>query len=98
MRDENNERYPPYLPFYYKIYFVLRKLYRQTITRIYEKKAKKNGPIGIEDDGQAHWAEPKQGPVNNPSNDINTAAFWIDEDMAIPGVKSVADGINALKE
>jgi len=94
MKDEYKERYPPYLPFYYKVYFVLRKLYGQSMTRYHEKKARKNGPVGLFPDGVAFWMK-ESAP--NPVKDINKAAFWIDEDMQIPGVREVAESINKLK-
>ena len=97
MRDEHNERYPPYLPFYWRFYLVLRKFYRQTATRLAEKSAQRQGPVGIVDDGEACWTTPQESLIANPVSAINKAAFWLDQDMARPEIQAIAEEINHLK-
>lgn len=93
-----SERYPPYLPAYYKVFLKLRKVYRQTMVRLSEDKARRKGPIGIISDGEASWYEGDQESIPDPKDAINKSAIWLDEDMKIPGVKEAAEGIEALKK
>lgn len=98
MKDEHNKRYPSYLPAYYKVFLKLRKIYRQTMVRLSEGKARRKGPVGIVPDGEACWYEGDQESIPNPKGAINKSAMWLDEDMKIPGVKVVAQRIEALKQ
>jgi len=98
LRDEHNERYPYYVPKYYRAFLKIRKLYRQGQVRLCERAAERKGPTGIVPDGEGTFREAKNGSLGNPKQDINKSFFWLDEDMDQPEIKAVADKINALKE
>jgi len=97
MKDSLKDRYPSYVPAYYRTFCLLRKIYRQTIVRIAEARAAKQGPMGIIPDENPRWSEPKEGPIENPKEMINKAAFWIDEDMQLDEIKKISNAIDTLK-
>ena len=74
MKDKLSERYPPYLPTYYKVFLKLRKIYRQTMVRLSEGKARRKGPVGIVPDGEACWYGGDQESIPNPKEAINKSA------------------------
>lgn len=94
MLKDTNEQYPIYLPLYYRIFCKIRKVIRQTNVRINESRARKNGPQDIVSDGVFI---PMVDSFKVKQNDINKSAFWINEDLAFPGVKNIADKIEAVK-
>lgn len=98
MRDEYNERFPPYIPFYYRMFVKLRKVYRQTMVRVAESTARRTGPKGIIPDGDAYWSEPKGESIPNPAEAINKSARWLDKDMAKAEIKALAEKVNALRK
>lgn len=98
MRDEYNERFPLYIPLYYRVFLKLRKVYRQTMVRWAESAARRKGPKGIVPDGDAYWFETKGEFIPNPANAINKGIWWLDEDMAKVEVKVLAEKINAIRD
>lgn len=98
MRDEYNERFPAYIPLYYRMFAKLRKVYRQTMVRLTEPAARRKGPKDIIPDGDAYWSEPKGESIPNPMDAINKSAIWLDEDMAKAEIRALAEKINALRE
>jgi len=90
-----SEQFPSYIPFYYRLFCMLRKLKRQTCVRISERKAEKSGPKDIVPDG-TRVAAPAN--IKNIPDTINKAAMWIDEDLKSSGVKDVAVAIESLKK
>lgn len=98
MRDENKERYPSYVPYPYRLFLKLRKVYRQVSVRQAEAAARRKPPEGIIPDGEARWPQLNGKLPPNPPQAINKSAVWIDEDLARPELKNLADAVEALKE
>jgi len=89
---------PPYIPFSYRQFLVLRKVYRQSRARLAEMVAKKLKPENIIPDGTGVW--PSEGYwfiADNPAA-INKCARWIDEDLSREAMRSVRNRMNELKK
>jgi len=95
MKKNRNEESPNYIPLYYRLFLSLRKLKRQTCVRINEHKAKINGPSDIVSDGA--FASFSRAAKTNPADAINKSAYWIEEDLSLPGIKDAARKIEAVK-
>jgi SAM-dependent methyltransferase len=98
MRDEQNERFPSYVPAYYRLLAKARKLYRQTQVRINETRARKGVDTGIEPEGELDANIVRRGVFANPVGDINKCAAWIDEDLNRPGIQKLTEEIDNLKK
>ena len=98
MRDELNERFPCYVPPYYRAFVKTRKIYRQMMVRLAEGKARRGGSSGIIPDDDAITSCATGETSCNCSEWINKNAVWIDEDMAIPGVVDLIGEIDSLKK
>lgn len=95
MAKNTKERFPSYIPLSYRIFCAVRKVKRQSCVRLNEYKAKINGPSDVIPDGPFVLSN---GEVKfNPRGAINKSAFWIDEDLSSPGIKNIADKIEAVK-
>ena len=94
MKDRVRDRFPAYLPRAAVAFLVARKVYRQTITRLQERRAARRPPDPLLDDGAS---APLTQPTPNPPEAINKCAGWMEEDLARPDVKAVADQLDALK-
>ncbi|MFA5143516.1 MAG: class I SAM-dependent methyltransferase [Candidatus Omnitrophota bacterium] len=97
MKKNDKKKYPRYLPLYYLIFLIIRKVYRQSLVRILERKARISGPRGITPDGNAIWSQPGSD-LSAQRAAINKSARWIDEDMKAPAVQSICHGIYLLKQ
>lgn len=87
-------RYPQYIPFYYIVFLIFRKVIRQGLLRHLEAIAKKN-PMNLEFcDGPGQWTEKNQ--LKNTAA-INKPAFWINEDLKKPHIAELVNRINTLK-
>ncbi len=89
-------QFPEYLSLGYRIFCRIRKFRRQTRVRINENKAKSNGPLDIVPDGP--FVKFDQAAKVNPGEVINKSAYWIDDDLSSPRIKTIADKIEAVKE
>ncbi len=97
MKDRARDRFPSYLPPSSLAFLLARKVYRQTLTRIQERRAARrpHDPF-LDDDGLLPAAiDGASGP--NPPDAINKCARWFEEDLARPDIKAVVDHIGALK-
>jgi SAM-dependent methyltransferase len=96
MKKNTKEQFPGYLPLYYRIFCKVRKLKRQTCIRIDKGKAKRNGPLDVVPDGPFIKVNP--AVKVNPQDVVNKSAYWIDDDLSSPRIKSVADKIESVKD
>jgi len=93
-----HQQFPSYLPFYYKLYCIIRKFKRQTCVRLNERKARKSGPKDIIPDGNNEIIFPAGSIKSNPKEAINKCGVWMDEDLSVPEVEKVAAEIESVKE
>lgn len=98
MKNRYKDVYPSYLPFYYFCFLRIRKAYRQHMTRQGERAAKRAGPQGIVPDGNGRWSQPVNGKIANPVNHINRSALWMDDDLNLPQIKEITQGIEQIKK
>lgn len=96
MIDEKKERFPGYIPAYYRFFAKVRKIYRQAIVRIAERHAKKYGAKGVTPDGEQSWDKDKNR--NNPTHSINKSAVWIEEDLRLPEIYKLVRRFEDLKK
>ncbi|MDD5560571.1 MAG: class I SAM-dependent methyltransferase [Candidatus Omnitrophica bacterium] len=89
------EQFPAYMPLYYRIFCAARKLKRQTCVRIDEHRAKISGPADVVCDGE--FASFNGAAKVNPKDTVNKSAYWIEEDLSLPGIKDAAQKIEAVK-
>ncbi|HTY45928.1 MAG TPA: class I SAM-dependent methyltransferase [Patescibacteria group bacterium] len=95
MKTKFHQRYPRYLPFYYIVFLILRKIIRQRALRRLEARTAKSPLAGECEDGPGHWA--REDKPKNPVGAINKAAFWIDDDFKEPAIRECIDNIAALR-
>lgn len=93
-----HKQFPSYLPLYYKLFCIIRKFKRQTFVRLNERRARKSGPKDVVSEGVSGLILPAGSVKNNPAGSINKCAAWIDQDLAVPEVKKVAEEIESVKE
>ncbi len=94
---KRDEKFPSYIPAYYRIFCKLRKTKRQALVRINEAKARRGGPIDVLPDGVSAFTPLSEKSKTNPAGAINKSGLWSAEDLAGPEIKSIADNIEALK-
>jgi 2-polyprenyl-3-methyl-5-hydroxy-6-metoxy-1,4-benzoquinol methylase len=97
MKDDNRERFPGYIPFYYRAFVKMRKIYRQASVRLGEAKARENGGAGIVPDGSAVTAWTPEVKHEKGERYINKSAVRIDEDMTDTEVAALALEFDNLK-
>ena len=93
-----DQRFPSYVPFYYRWYCLIRKLYRQSRVRILESQARQQGLSGIVEDTDGRWEDWKNGQLANPVSHINKCLLWVDEDLNRADIKAVTAQLETLKE
>ena len=94
MEDSKRERFPEYIPLYYRVFAKIRKVRRQLEVRLAENKAAREGCAGVTPDGEAVCA-PAEGV---PAGAINRSAAGIDDDLKSPEMLSLAEGLDLLKK
>ena len=97
MKDPARDRFPSYLPLWYRARLYLRKAYRQTMTRLAESAATKQSLDPLLADGPPVIARPEELDGPNPSHVLTKCAKWLEEDLQRPDVRAVADQLLALK-
>lgn len=98
MKKITSERFPVYLPLYYKLFCIIRKFKRQTFVRLNERQARKSGPKDVIPDGASGLILPPGSVKGNPTESINKCAVWMNEDLAVWQVKKVTGEIESVKE
>lgn len=98
MKKPKHQQFPGYLPFYYKLFCMIRKFKRQTFVRLNEQKARRTGPKDIIPDGNSDLIFPAGTVKDNPKKVINKCGVWMDEDLSVPLVKKAAGEIESVKE
>lgn len=91
----SRQKYLEYLPFYYVLFLILRKVIRQGQVRYLEAKAKKRPQNPEFKEGPGEWR--KEEGFENPAGSINKPAFWIDKDFNDPSIKEAIDQMRLLK-
>ena len=91
----SRQKFPEYLPFYYALFLILRKVICQGQVRYLEARAKKRPQNPEFKDGPGEWR--KEEGLKNPVGFINKPAFWIDEDFNDPSIKEIIDQMRLLK-
>lgn len=93
MRD----RWPSYIPPAYQAFLRIRKLSRQTYTRIQERRRTSQplDPLLADGEVTGPWVDGATAP--NPVAAINKCARWMEEDLARPDIKAITDQLVALK-
>lgn len=97
MKDPARERIPPYIPWSYRAFLRLRKIYRQTTTRMAESAAARRPLDPLLADGEIPAASSDGVDSPNPTGAINKCAKWFEADLQRPDVKAIADQIQALQ-
>jgi len=97
MVKPRDEKFPACIPVYYRIFCKLRKAKRQAMVRLNESKARRDGPIDVLPDGVSAFTPLTASSKTNPAGAINKSGLWSEEDLSSPGIKSIADNIEALK-
>lgn len=93
MKDSARDRHPGYVPLSYRAFLRVRKVYRQTTTRLQERLAARHViPLTEELLGLV-----TDGAVPNPVGAINKCVRWMEEDLARPDIKAISDQLVALK-
>lgn len=98
MKKHTDDRYPSYCPPFYRAWLKVRKIYRQTLTRLQERAASKRPLDPLFEDGEAISPDLYKTPGPNPIDAVNKCAGWMDEDMARSDVKEIVDQFNDLKK
>ncbi len=88
------DRFPNYVPMDFRWRASVRKFFRQSSIRYWERKALAENCPGIVPDGEGQWAEISVPPTSH----INRSALAIEDDLNRPAVKAVADQISVLKK
>ena len=96
MKDRASDKFPAYLPLAPRAFLRIRKLYRQTITRVLEAAAARRPLDPLLADGEPVMPPGRTG--SNPTDAITKCAQWLEEDLRRPDIKAVADQLLALKE
>jgi len=96
MKDSPRDRFPACVPPSYRLFLQARKAYRQSWTRLQERVAAARPLDPLLADGML-VRDRMRADAPNPSGAINKCARWLEEDLAHPKVKAVADQIEALK-
>lgn len=94
MEDSKRERFPEYIPLYYRIFAKIRKVRRQLGVRFAENKARRKGCVGVTPDGAAVRTRGEGIPYDA----INRSAAGIDHDLKSPEMLSLAEDLNLLKK
>ena len=97
MKDRQRDRVPPYIPPSYQAFLRIRKVYRQTLTRLQERAAKHRPLNPLLEDGEPDAPLSDGASLPNPREAINKCARWLHEDLERPEIKAVADQISTLK-
>jgi len=92
-----DEKFPAYVPAYYRIFCKLRKVKRQAMVRLNEAKARRCGPIDVLPDGVSAFTPLSEKSKINPKGAVNKSGLWSEEDLSSPEIKNIADKIEALK-
>jgi SAM-dependent methyltransferase len=95
MKATFRQRYPRYLPFYYLIFFILRKLMRQWQLRRQEAAARKKSINPEFSDNHGQWM--RENGLENPPDAINKPAFWIEEDFKRLPIKELVNRVDSLR-
>lgn len=94
---KRDEKFPSYIPAYYRMFCKLRKAKRQALVRFNESKAGRRGPIDVLPDGVSAFTPLTALSKANPAGAINKSGLWSEEDLSTAGIKSIADNIEAVK-
>ena len=94
MEDSKRERFPEYIPLYYRIFAKIRKVHRQFGVRLAEQKARREGCPGVTPDGEAVRANGKE--ISDGA--INRSAVCIDDDLKSPEIISLGEDLDLLKK
>ena len=96
-KDRRGERVPPYLPLSYQAFLRIRKVYRQTYTRLQERHRAKQplDPLLADGEVTGPWVDGTLVP--NPVTAINKCAAWMEEDLARPDIKALTEQLVAVK-
>lgn len=96
-KDRLRDRRPSYIPPSYQAFLRIRKLYRQTCTRIQERHRASQPLDALLADGEATgpWVDGASTP--NPVAAVNKCARWMEDDLARPDIKAITDRLVALK-
>lgn len=97
MKDRARDRFPSYCPMSYRTWLKARKIYRQTFTRIQERKASRQPLDPLLEDGPMVAPSLFETPELNPVNAINKCARWLEEDLRRDDIKAITDPLGALK-
>ena len=95
MKDSPRDRFPAYVPMPYRLFLQARKAYRQSMTRWQERAAARGPADPLLEDGVL-VSDRMRADASNPPGAISKCARWLEEDLARPEVKAVADRIEAL--
>ena len=97
MKDRARERYPVYLSAASRLRLLARKVYRQTMTRLQERQAKRRplDPLLADGNVTVPWVDGQ--PIPNPIGAINKCARWMEEDFQRTDIKAIVDELQALK-
>ncbi len=95
MKDSFKDRYPAYLPAVYQVGLLARKVYRQSLVRFQESKAKKQQIDPLLLDGKLELSSAVSNPLKGV---INKCAYWYEEDLNRLEIKTVVDQMLALKQ
>ena len=97
MKDPARDRFPSYLPLWYRTFLYARKVYRQTAVRLAESAAAKRplDPLLADEDGIQAVSGSRQAV--NPSGVLTKCGRWFEEDLRQPAVQVVAERILALQ-
>lgn len=96
-KQKFNQRFPSYIPVYYRVYILWRKIIRQTITRLSEKNASRQNCPGIISDGEGIWRDLKKNPIDFLSSDINRGSFGLKADLNLPQIKAITQKLSKMK-
>ncbi len=97
MKDPARDRFPSCLPWWYRAFLRLRKLYRQTTVRLQESAAAKRPLDPLLADGEPVPAASGSCSPPNPAGVLTKCARWLEEDLRQPSVQMLAERILALQ-
>jgi SAM-dependent methyltransferase len=96
MKDSARDRFPAHLSSACRIRLRARKVWRQTLTRLQERAARCRplDPLLADGEPDSPWGQDGA----NPPEALTKCARWLEEDLARPDVKAIADELRVLKE
>ncbi len=96
-KDRLRDRLPPCLPLSYQTFLRIRKVYRQTRTRIQERRLARQPLDPLLADGEVAGSWVDGASVPNPVAAINKCAYWMEDDLGRPDIQAITDQMVALK-